>query len=454
MASRRAVVAGAGIGGLTAAVALRRQGWDVTVFERALALEPVGAGLGLGPNALHALDAIGLGDAVRRFSAVQGHGGLRHAGGGWLVRTDLGELAARFGDPQLVALRADLVGLLAGSLPSGTLRTGVTVTGVDAGDANRMARVRTSAGDLDAELVVAADGIGSRLRALLFPDHPGPRYSGYTTWRFVAPALPRGTSRAEPAETWGKGEVFGVLPLADGPGQGSVYCYASAPAPPGVRHDDEASELKRRFGRWHDPIPGLIGAVSPDRVLHDDVYWIADPLPAYHRGRVALLGDAAHAMTPHLGQGACQAIEDAFVLASVAGPGTVAGAPVPPDRPVPPDASVPLDASVPPDGPVPPDEGSPADGPAPDLATYTSARLRRTRMVANGSYRATRLSGMTSRPAIALRNTGIRLAGRLAPGLMIRQMDPIASWTPPRDATPLRHLASTPQARHPLMPDA
>ena len=398
MANQRAVVVGAGIGGLTAAVALRRQGWDVTVLERAPALEPVGAGLGLGPNALHALDVIGLGDDVRRFSAVQGHGGLRRPGGGWLVRTDLGALAARFGDPQLVALRADLVGLLAGSLPAGTLRTGVTVTGVDAGDTDRKARVLTSAGDLDAELVAAADGIGSAIRGLIAPGHPGPRYSGFTAWRFVASALPRGAGRAEPAETWGRGEVFGVLPLADG----QVYCYASAPAPPGVRHDDEARELTRRFGGWHDPIPGLIGTVSPDHVLHDDVYWIADPLPAYHRGRVALLGDAAHAMTPHLGQGACQAIEDAVVLASVAGPGAGSGT---------------------------------GDGPAPDLAAYTSVRMRRTRMVADGSYRASRLSGMTSRPAIGLRNTGVRLVGRLAPGLMIRQLDPIASWTPPTPAS-------------------
>ena len=388
--SRHAIIAGAGIGGLTAAVALRRRGWDVTVLDRARALESVGAGLGLGPNALHALDAIGLGDEVRRFSAIQGHGGLRRPGGGWLVRTDLGGLAARFGDPQFVALRADVVGLLAGRLPAGMLRTGVTVTGVDAGDADRRACVATSAGDLDADLVVAADGIGSRIRAALFPDYPGPRYSGFTTWRFVTPAVPEGAGQAEPAETWGRGEVFGVLPLASG----QVYCYASAPAPAGVRHDDEAAELKQRFGRWHDPIPGLIGAISPDRVLHDDVYWMAESLPAYHRGRVAILGDAAHAMTPHLGQGACQAIEDAVVLACVAGPGT------------------------------------PAET-APDLAAYTTARLPRTRMVANGSYRATRLSGMTSRPVIAVRNSGIRLAGRLAPGLMLRQMDPIASWTPP-----------------------
>jgi 2-polyprenyl-6-methoxyphenol hydroxylase-like FAD-dependent oxidoreductase len=404
--SRHAIVAGAGIGGLAAAVALRRRGWDVTILERARALEPVGAGLGLGPNALHALDAVGLGDEVRRFSAIQGHGGLRRPGGGWLVRTDLGGLAARFGDPQLVALRADVVGLLAGRLPAGVLRTGVTVTGVDAGDADRRACVATSAGDLDADLVVAADGIGSRIRAALFPDHPGPRYSGFTTWRFVVPAVPAGAGRAEPAETWGRGEVFGVLPLASG----QVYCYASAPAPAGVRHEDEAAELKQKFGRWHDPIPGLIGAISPDRVLHDDVYWMAEPLPAYHRGRVAILGDAAHAMTPHLGQGACQAIEDAVVLASVAGPGTPAET-------------------------TPGNGAEPGIGTAPDLAAYTSARRPRTRMVASGSYRATRLSGMTSPAAIALRNTGIRLVGRLAPSLMLRQMDPLASWTPPSPAS-------------------
>jgi 2-polyprenyl-6-methoxyphenol hydroxylase-like FAD-dependent oxidoreductase len=192
--------------------------------------------------------------------------------------------------------------------------------------------------------------------------------------------------------------VFGAISLADG----QVYCYASAPAPPGVRHDDESAELKRGFGSWHDPIPGLIGSVSPEAVLHDDGYWIAEPLPAYHRGRVALLGDAAHAMTSHLGQGACQAIEDAVVLASVVGPGTEAGA-----------------------------GGSSGAGLEAGLAAHTAARLPRTRMVADGSHRASRLSGMTSRPAIALRNAGISLAGRLAPGLMIRQMDRIATWTPP-----------------------
>lgn len=188
----------------------------------------------------------------------------------------------------------------------------------------------------------------------------------------------------EPAETWGRGALFGTVPLADG----RVYCYASAAVPPGQAQADPAAELERRFGGWHKPIPALIGEVPPVAVLRNDVYWIAEPLPAYHRGRVALVGDAAHAMTPHLGQGACQAIEDAVGLAAIAGTGA-------------------------------------------DLAAYTEARMRRTRMVADNSYRASRLTSTTSRPAVTLRDAGMWLAGHLAPGLMIRQLKPIASWMPP-----------------------
>jgi 2-polyprenyl-6-methoxyphenol hydroxylase-like FAD-dependent oxidoreductase len=380
----QAVVAGAGIGGLTVAVALCRAGWTVTVLERARQLEPVGSGLGLGPNALHALDAIGLGSEVRRFSAVQGTGGIRRPDGRWLVRTDLGAIADQFGAPQVMALRVDLVSLLAASLPDGALRTGVTVTGVHDGGPDKQARVATSDGDLRADLVIAADGIGSPIRQALFPGHPGPRYAGLAAWRFVTDARPASAAPVESAETWGRGALFGAVPLADG----RVYCYASAAVPPGQPRADPAAELDRRFSGWHEPIPALIGAVPSAAVLRNDIYWIAEPLPAYHRGRVALVGDAAHAMTPHLGQGACQAIEDAVVLAAMAGTGA-------------------------------------------GLAAYTEARMRRTRMVADGSYRASRLNRTTSRAAVTLRNAGLRLAGPLAPSLMIRQLKPIASWMPP-----------------------
>src|SRR5579863_7968716 len=111
------------------------------------------------------------------------------------------------------------------------------------------------------------------------------------------------------------------MPLAGG----QVYCYAAAPAAPGGHSGDERAGLVTRFGGWHDPIPALLAGVAPGQVLGRDVAELAAPLPAFHRGRVALLGDAAHPMTPNLGQGACQALEDAAVLARLAtgldGPG-------------------------------------------------------------------------------------------------------------------------------------
>jgi 2-polyprenyl-6-methoxyphenol hydroxylase-like FAD-dependent oxidoreductase len=379
MSSRHAVVVGGGIGGLVAAVALRQRGWAVTVCEQAPSLEPVGSGLSLGPNALRALDVIGVGGPARELAAIEGESGIRTSGGRWLVRADMTPMREKFGDPIVMALRAELVDLLLTRLPADMVRTGTSVSGVDPADGS----VTTSAGTLRADLIVAADGVHSRTRATLFPDHPGARYSGTTTWRFVVAGSGDGDG-LQPSESWGRGEVFGIMPLS----RGRIYCYASAVIPAGQTYDDERAELLRRFGHWHEPIPGLLAAAEPALVLHNDVHWIADPLPAYHLGRVALIGDAAHAMTPNLGQGACQAIEDAVVLASVAGQ---------------------------------------QDG----LASYTAARLLRTRMVARNSYRASRLVGVRSPAGIALREALAWTAGRFGSAVLIRQLSPIANWTPP-----------------------
>jgi 2-polyprenyl-6-methoxyphenol hydroxylase-like FAD-dependent oxidoreductase len=397
VAGRRALIAGGGLGGLTAAVALHRQGWDVCVFEQAPTLEPVGAGISLWPNALRALDAIGVGAAAREAATLSGPSGVRTPDGRWLARSDIGAaVRERYGDPLVLMHRADLVQLLVEQLPYGAVKAATRVLGVHTGAApeSAPATLITEHGESEAELVVAADGIRSVLRGFLYPQHPGPTYAGYTAWRMVLPA-PEGVSTG--FETWGpQGQRFAVLPLAGD----RLYCYATAISPAArVAEDggdrdgdggDEAAELKRRFGDWHDPIPQIVTAVRAEEILHQDVEELATPLPSFDRGRVALLGDAAHAMTPDLGQGGGMAIEDAVVLAAVLGP-------EPEHRDV-------VEA----------------------LHEYTAARLPRTTSIARRSRRAGRLS---SRPYGA-QVLAARLLGLMPGPAIARSLNAVVDWRP------------------------
>jgi 2-polyprenyl-6-methoxyphenol hydroxylase-like FAD-dependent oxidoreductase len=400
----RAVVIGAGIGGLAAAAGLHTAGWNVTVCDRASSLEPVGVALGLAPNGLRALDVFGAGDVLREHAVPQ-EVGIQRSDGRWLMRSTTGQLIAdRFGDPIILLPRSAVIEALAARVPAGVLSLDTEVTSVEPGGPEA-ARVATTAGEVAADLVVAADGIGSAVRSALFPGHPGLRYAGFTTWRLLTgPVTGQAGLTAEAgvngqvqmAESWGRGTVFGVMPLADG----RVYCYAAAPAPPGQRAaDNELAELVRLFGRWHEPIPALLASVAPGDVLRHDVAELAGPLPSFHRGRVALLGDAAHPMTPNLGQGACQALEDAAVIARLAA-GT-----------------------------------DPDEVPA-MLARYTAARLPRTQNVVRWSRRAGTMTTWSAPPAVAFRNSAMWLAGRLPPSATIRSLVPVYSWQPPPAARP------------------
>ncbi|WP_461028407.1 FAD-dependent monooxygenase, partial [Streptomyces sparsus] len=206
--------------------------------------------------------------------------------------------------------------LPAALLPAGSVRTADPVTLLDPGGADRPALVETAAGEREADLVVGADGLRSGVRRALFPSHPGTRYAGFTTWRMLAPAP---ATPFAPHETWGTGRLWGSHPLADG----RVYAYAAATAPAGDRAPDrEHAELLRRFGNWHHPVPAILAATEPADVLRHDVHTLAAPLPALHRCRTVLLGDAAHPMAPNLGQGGNQAIEDAVVLGHHCAPHT------------------------------------------------------------------------------------------------------------------------------------
>jgi 2-polyprenyl-6-methoxyphenol hydroxylase-like FAD-dependent oxidoreductase len=391
MARARAVVIGAGIGGLAAAAGLCSAGWDVTACERATSLEPVGAGLALGPNGLRALDVIGAGNALRALAVPQ-ELGIRHSSGRWLMRSTTGQMVAdRFGDPVILVPRAAVIDALAARVPGEVLSLGTEVKSVKPGG-GAAARVSTTAGELEADLVVAADGIRSATRAALFPGQPELRYSGVTAWQL----LTRPVDGPVPmAESWGRGTVFGVMPLSDR----RVYCYATALASPGTRAADELAELVRLFGTWHEPIPALLATARPQDVIRRDVAELTAALPSFHRGRTALLGDAAHPMTPNLGQGACQALEDAAVLTRLAA-------------------------------------GAQPDSVAALLGRYTADRLPRTTDVVRWSRRAATMTTWASPPAVAVRDTLSWLAGKLAQGATLRTLAPVYGWQPPAAARP------------------
>ncbi|WP_327266179.1 FAD-dependent monooxygenase [Streptomyces sp. NBC_01232] len=398
MTNRRAVVVGAGIGGLTSAVALHRRGWDVTVCERAPESPVTGAGIGLAPNALRALEAVGVDVSRAIGGSVPTAMGVRRPDGRWLTRAGTADMRARYGRAPLAVPRPALTAALAAALAPSALRYGTEVTGVD--DAEGRPTVRTAAGpDLPADLVVAADGIHSPLRRAHFPAHPGLHYIGETAWRTIVDA----PDLRIPAmsETWGPGRRFGVTPLVDG----RYYLYATAVVPPDTGFADPRTELRQRFGSWHEPIPALldrVGRLGPSEVLRNDLYDLAAPLPRLHHGRIAWLGDAAHAMAPNLGQGGCQAIEDAVILAALL-----------------------------PAGGEPGDDGNGGDSaregadgvdtavPA-ALAAYTAARLDRTDAVRLRARRVGRLGVLRNPVVVAVRDLAVRATpARLA----LRGMD-------------------------------
>lgn len=315
--AQQILVIGAGISGLATAVALQRRGHKVTVIEERTETSS-GAGISIWPNALAALDEIGLGDAVRAAGGRVTAGALRWRDGTWLRHPAKERLAKALGEPLVVIRRSALTQVLTDALADGTVHNGLSALQiVTTGNGVRITLSDNTTRDACA--VIGADGTRSVVARHL-NGALADRYVGYTAWRGVADCA---IDPDVAGEVLGPGIEFGHVPL----GSDRTYWFATERAPAGqAAPQGELDYLKARFPSWADPIPAVLAATNPEDVLRNDLY-DRDHARQWSRGPVVVVGDAAHPMRPHLGQGGCQGLEDAAVLARfVDGDGDVAAA--------------------------------------------------------------------------------------------------------------------------------
>ncbi|NLE89020.1 MAG: FAD-binding protein [Myxococcales bacterium] len=298
------IVVGAGLGGLTLALALRKLDLPCVVLERSPGLSEIGAGITLWENALRVLESVGVLDRVRAIAHPTSTGVIGTSTGKVLVRASvegasLGRLWA--------AHRAELQEALFGALPSGMVRFGVTCERFEE-EADGV-RLRLSDGsEVHAPLLVGADGIHSRVRQELFGAEPL-RYAGYAAYRGIC-RRPEGYAGPF-GEFFGRGDRFGVVELP----RETLYWYAVVSQPVGTKRADDPREfLRERFAGYAFDVPRVLAATQNDAILYHELF-DRPPARALHRGRVALIGDAAHPTTPNMGQGAAMAMESALVLA-------------------------------------------------------------------------------------------------------------------------------------------
>ena len=295
---------GAGIGGLAAGLALKRAGWQISIHERSASPRELGFGLLLAPNALSALAELGVADRIVRPDITAA---------GVEVRTLNGRVIRKFkaqpGGPALVALRPNLYGALLDSVGNDALTLGSDVAGFSENSDSVTLRLK-GGGSESGDILIGADGVNSAIRKQMHPNEPPPRPSGYCALRGVALGL-TGQLSGLTAVSYLDHGIEAAMARA---GTDAVYWYMSLLSDDIDRADrTPGGILATRLAQLDTPLRAVVSGTTADDMRFDELF-VRDPLTAWGSGRVTLLGDAAHPMLPHTGQGAAQALEDAVAL--------------------------------------------------------------------------------------------------------------------------------------------
>lgn len=308
-------VIGGGIGGIAAALALRRIGMEVNVFEQAPEHRRIGAAITMTPNAVRVLDKLGVREAIRAVGYRPPRRLNRTWNTGEVTATiELGDAAERkFGAPTLQFLRADLIDALQSELPRNLLHFNKKVTSVKAQGESVKARFSDDS-LIEADAIIGADGIHSTLREILFGAE-SPRFTGAVGYRAIVPSDSLAQFDLTPFTKW-----FGPRPESEfltsmTSNRGDFYIFASIHQPEWREESwsfkGDARELRKEFSDYAEEVQIMLGACG--EMLKTAIYE-RDPIPKWTNGRITLLGDACHPMMPFMAQGAAMAIEDAAIL--------------------------------------------------------------------------------------------------------------------------------------------
>lgn len=355
------LIIGGGIAGLTMAIGLQQNGIDALIAEAAPEFKPVGAGLVLAANAMKAYQALGLEKKIAEAGNALNEIDILDHKGKSITSTDLGSIGD--GTPNVAIHRAALHQVLLKELKTEYILNDFRSQEINqVGDQYRV--TFENGRSITCDHLISAEGIHAVVRDWAFPGSKL-RYSGYTCWRGIAEKAD-GVALDKATETWGSSGRFGIVPVGDG----KVYWFAVKNGPENSEELRSYSkeDLINTFSDYHDPIPTFIRDTNPDTIIFNDIIDLK-PIPRFAKDNLVLIGDAAHATTPNMGQGACQAIEDAVILADCIKNGpTVAKA----------------------------------------LADFEGKRLRRTHQIVNSSWTLGKIGQLENRALISLRNLLLR----------------------------------------------